>query len=292
MTRSALLFGARSQVGRFLLPRLQDAGWSTRALSRRETPSAAASLTRWQRFDLCDGSDLDGEFEVIFSLGPLDAFAAWWQRSAAVAARVIAMSSTSAASKTDSPDPAERDLSDRLHRAENAVVESCARRGASVTLLRPTLIYGGGADRSLSRIAQMARRWHFFALPQGATGLRQPVHADDLAAAAWAAAQRNSAQLARYDLPGGETLTYREMVRRVLDCLDRRPRLIELPRPAFTLTLSAAHRLGWLRDAGIGVLGRLQTDLVFDATPARHDLGYAPRHFAPTAEMFVAEETR
>jgi len=31
---------------------------------------------------------------------------------------------------------------------------------------------------------------------------------------------------------------------------------------------------------------RMRDDLVFDATPARRDFGYAPRAFQPTASMF------
>lgn len=288
MIRRALVLGARGQVGRFLLPRLAASDWHTLALSRRRVAAAPDVRTRWQAFDLCDGSDLAGEFDVVFSLGPLDAFAAWWRRSAVRAPRLIALSSTSAASKAASPDPAERALAARLVQAEQTVFEVSTGRGVATTVLRPTLIYGGGADRSLSRIVAVARRWHGFVLPRSACGLRQPVHADDLAAAAWTAAQCNATPASCYDLPGGETLSYRDMVQRVLDCLVPRPRLFEVPRPLFGFALWGAHRAGWLRDAGGGVLARLSQDLVFDPAPAQCDLGYESRAFLPEAAMFAA----
>ena len=58
-----------------------------------------------------------------------------------------------------------------------------AERGIACTVFRPTLIYGAGTDRSLAPIARFARRWRVLPVPLGANGLRQPVHARDLAAA-------------------------------------------------------------------------------------------------------------
>ncbi|MCI1711682.1 MAG: nucleoside-diphosphate sugar epimerase [Chiayiivirga sp.] len=287
----ALVFGASGSIGRFLLPRWCDAGGSALALTRAvDRPSDAAQL-RWQAFDLCSGEDLQQEVDVVFSLGPLDAFVAWWGRSAVRASRLVAFGSTSAASKQDSPVPAERDLAARLDAAEAQLFEVCARREVRATVLRPTLIYGDGTDRNLSRIAQLARRWGLFVLPRGASGRRQPVHADDLAAAACVVARHPGPLQARYDLPGGETLAYRAMVQRVLASLEPPPRLVELPRLPFAAALAIAHRLGRLQDAGSGVLARMGQDLVFDPTPAQRDFGYAPRAFEPTRAMFVASET-
>jgi hypothetical protein len=54
------------------------------------------------------------------------------------------------------------------------------------TILRPTLIYGAGIDRSITPIVQRALRLRLFPIPL-AGGLRQPVHADDIARAVVAA---------------------------------------------------------------------------------------------------------
>lgn len=286
----ALVFGARGQIGRFLLPRLQQAGWTTTALTRAEPPRDDERTT-WRRFDLGVDRELDLRVDVIFSLGPLDAFASWFGRHGPGAVRVIAFGSTSVHTKADSPDPHERDLAARLAAAETQLQAASEQRDARLTLLRPTLIYGAGLDRNLSRIAALARRWRCFALPRGACGLRQPVHADDLAQAAWQSALLSATPQSHYDLPGGETLAYRDMVRRLLDALRPRARLIEVPAWSFRLALGTMQRFGRLGDASAGVLARLAQDLVFDADAARRDLGYAPRPFVPRAEMFVAEET-
>jgi uncharacterized protein YbjT (DUF2867 family) len=127
----------------------------------------------------------------------------------------------------------------------------------------------------------MAQRLGWFVVPRSANGLRQPVHVDDLAAAALAACDAPAARGRTYDLPGGETLSWREMVARTLAALSPRPRLFEVPMPLFRLALGAARLAGKGGGFGDGALARLQEDLVFDPTPAREDFGYAPRRFSP-----------
>lgn len=288
--RRALVFGARGQIGHCLLPRLRSAGVAVDAVTRGALPGDAPGL-RWHRGELFEGPDLGLAADVVFSCGPLDGFVAWFGRSMLAPARVVAFSSTSAAIKQASPDPVERALAARLVAAEERLAALATARGAHPTLLRPTLVYGVGRDRNLSRIAALAARWRVCVLPRSATGLRQPVHADDLAAAAWAAAGGARPPRLRYDLPGGDTMTYREMVRRVLAALQPPPPLLLLPEAPWRLALRAARAAGVLGDARLAMLARLGDDLVFDAAPARADLGYAPRPFRPDAAMFVAGET-
>src|SRR5690606_943769 len=89
-----------------------------------------------------------------------------------------------------------------------------------------------------------------------------------------------------YALPGGETLQYREMVARVLACLQPPAQLIELPAPLFAVALRIAQLAGRADGLGGAAVARMREDLVFDAAPAAHDLGYAPRPFRPEAGMF------
>lgn len=282
--RRALVFGATGQIGVPLLDLLDDAGWQVYAVSRsahNDTPGL-----HWLRGDLSHVEGLPGEVDTIFSLGPLDEFARWYILSNIDAQRVIAFGSTSIDVKRGSADAGERDVAMRLRQGEQGVFETAAERGATATLLRPTLIYGSGRDRTLTRIASLAMRWNRFVLPRGATGLRQPVHAHDLAAAALAANAADATQGKTYALPGGETLPYREMVLRVLATLDPPPPLIELPSPLFNIALLGAKAAGYATGFGEVAVRRMRSDLVFDAQPAMQDFGYAPRIFRPTAGMF------
>ena len=281
---AALVFGASGQIGRPLLARLRAAGWDVVAVSRdaHQEPGVC-----WVEGALASLGAVPGRFDAVFSCGPLDHFARWYAAHGAGLPRVVAFGSTRVEVKHDSGDPRERDLAARLAKGEGVVFAAAARHGAAATVLRPTLVYGGGADRTLTRVAELARRWRVVPLPADATGLRQPVHVDDLAAAALAAQASTAAHGRAYALPGGETLPYREMVARVVAVLDPPARLVPLPGPVFRGALALAHIAGAAAGFGDAAVARLHEDLVFDAAPARRDFGYAPRAFAPTAAMFA-----
>ena len=83
------------------------------------------------------------------------------------------------------------------------------------TIFRPTLIYGVGRDRNVADIARFAKRFGVFPILGKGLGLRQPVHAADLAEACILAVDSSASFNRIYNLSGGETLTYREMVERV-----------------------------------------------------------------------------
>lgn len=288
--RTALVFGGSGQIGRALLARLAIQGWDCFAISRE--PPGDLPGVHWLAGSLdpaCVPHGLPAYLDATFSCGPLDLFSHWYAHSQVESGRVLAFGSTSRDAKRDADDPGERALAGVLRQAEERVFAAAAKRGAAATLLRPTLVYGAGRDANLTRIARLAARAGFFPLPRRATGLRQPVHVEDLAAAAAAAVDSPATHGRGYALPGGETLPYRDMVARTLAALSPRPRLVELPGPVFQLALAAARATGRLQDLPPGAIARMREDLVFDAAPAQRDFGYSPRHFHPTANTFFPE---
>ncbi len=281
----ALVFGGSGQIGRPLLARLPAAGWRVLALSRYAQPELPG--VSWQRGELAATGALPAQVGAIFSCGPLDGFAQWFARAAPECRRVVAFGSTSVEVKQDSREPAERDVAGRLRGAEAQLFAAAAARGVGATVLRPTLVYGAGRDVTLTRIASLARRLHGFALPGDARGLRQPVHVDDLAAAALACLDAPVTHGCAYAVPGGETLPYREMVARVLAALPGQPRLWTLPPLLFRALLVPARIAGVAAGFSDAALARMRQDLVFDAAPARRDFGYVPRAFRPDAAMLT-----
>ena len=275
--RTALVFGASGQIGEALLARLDARDWQVFAVSR--TPRPPSTNVRWLRGEFAAIDGVPGAVDVIFSTGPLDGFAQWYARELVATPRVVAFGSTSLDTKQASGDAYERDIVARLQAAERLVFDTASATGASATLLRPTLVYGAGRDQTLARIAAMARRMGFFVLPRGAEGRRQPVHVDDLAVAALAVVDAPATHGQAYALPGGETLAYREMVVRTLAALDPPATLWQLPMPVFRAVLSFARMAGAMRGLSDDAVARMRENLVFDATPARNDFGYAPRAF-------------
>ena len=282
--KRALVFGASGQIGTPLLERLNDAGWRVYAVSRQARSDSPGR--HWLQGEFADVHGLPETVEAIFSCGPLDLFARWYSDAGIRASRVVAFGSTSAATKHASIDDHERDVARRLLSAEAALFAQSEQRGASATMLRPTLIYGAGRDATLTRIAQLAQRWGRFVLPRRSDGLRQPVHVQDLADAALAVVDVPATYAQAYALPGGETLGYTLMVQRVLQSLQPPARLLQVPSPIFRLILSVARAFGKMQGMGGAVVARMQQDLMFDIEPARRDFGYAPRAFKPKADMF------
>lgn len=275
-----LVLGATSLVGRFLIQRLEDEGAAAVALSRQAR--APGRSVRWVEGDLADPTSLRGlgPASRVLSLPPI-----WLLTDAALGAlhelgmrRLVAFSSTSRFTKAASASVKERAVALALAEGEARVEAFCRAHGVGFTLIRPTLIYAEGQDANVSRLAGLIRRFGVLPLPGGGRGLRQPVHADDLAALALTAMALPATDRA-YEAPGGETLTYRAMVERIFDGLGR-PRLI-LPVPLPLMRLAYALARPWLGDATAQMVDRVGEDLVFDPAAAVRDLGWAPRPFRP-----------
>jgi len=269
-----LIFGATGPVGRPVLARLRGVA-CVHAVSRSAAPDAAGA--GWIRGDLSSEVPIADPVDVILSLGPLDAFAAWFERSApAGVRRIVALSSMSAESKQASTDPAERDLAARLIAAEERLARTARARAVAWTVLRPTLIYGDGRDRSLAPIARLMRRWHVAPIPLGADGLRQPVHVGDLADAVLACVDCAATAGRIYPVGGGERLRFDELLRRLRAVI---PGLM-LPLPLPFWLLRCAARFGGQHHFNAAAVARLRRPLVADNSTAARDFGYAPRKFA------------
>jgi len=198
------------------------------------------------------------------------------------ARRVVVLSSTSRFTKGDSSDPEEQAIARRLTDAEVRVQEWAENCGVEWVILRPTLIYGLGRDKNIAEIARFIRRFGFLPLFGGAKGLRQPIHGADVADACLTALQVPCAANRAYNISGGETLTYRDMVARVFAALGRRPHWLNIPLWAFRLALIMLRRLPRYRQWSTAMAERMNRDLVFDHAEAARDLCFKPRAFVLT----------
>ena len=197
--------------------------------------------------------------------------------------QIVAISSMSKLAKADSTAPEDQQLVFDLKDAEMRLKTSCAETGVSWTLMRPTMIYGTGTDRNIAFIADIIRRAGFFPIGLGAKGLRQPIHADDLAAACVSALQTPTARYQEFQVGGGERLSYRQMVRRIFEGLHRKPIIVPIPLFAFQMAVwigSAVPTLAFIKPA---MVERMYDDLVADNSKAENLLGFSPRTFRPDA---------
>lgn len=140
------------------------------------------------------------------------------QAKEAGAARLIHISGLGADPESDSPYVRARGI------GENLVTEAFER----VTILRPSVIFGPG-DAFLNRLAAMGRQTPVLPL-FGTGGTRlQPVFVGDVAEACAKVLADPTSQGRVYELGGPRVYVYEELVRLVLDRIDRRTALVPVP---------------------------------------------------------------
>ncbi|OUD15705.1 NAD-dependent epimerase/dehydratase family protein [Thioflexithrix psekupsensis] len=286
MPKITLVAGASNQIGYFLLPRLLAAGQRVIALSRHAMPSdpfpeaKKYSHWQWQVCDLArDTPQLSEAFGLIFA-APLPLLVPLLQRlENKNIVRVIAFSSTSRFSKIDSPYFKEQQIAQQLADAEMALTQYTKQHHLPCTILRPTLIYGCGRDKTVTVMAHFIRRFGFFPMVGSGEGLRQPVHADDLAQACVTIYAHTRTFGQSYNLSGGETLTYRAMVEKIFFDLKRSPRIISISPHLFSLAIRIVRY--WPKYAYLTptMVQRMNHDLCFNHDVAHLDFGYQPRLF-------------
>ena len=133
---------------------------------------------------------------------------------------VIACSSSSAITKRFAANSFDRKLVDRLTGAEDQLLANCRRLQVPCRILQPTLIYGQAGpyrDRNLSKLLHLLRRLPCLPMP-AESGLRQPIHATQLAAVALHMAEQlrgsswDPSLPERIALGGDTTLSYSSMI--------------------------------------------------------------------------------
>ena len=277
------VLGASSLVGDYLLPTLANDGWTVAAFSRTDRSSTQGAID-WHRWPVT-ASDSVTEIRNWISLLPIwmlpDFFPFLEQTGAR---RLVALSSTSRFVKSDSSDASERVVAEKLASGEQHVRDWATLYGMEWLILRPTLVYGGGRDKNLSEMARFITRFGFFPIFAGGRGLRQPIHARDVASACASAIGNISVSNRAYDISGADTLTYRDMVREVFRGLGRSPRLVPVPLWSARLVLSLVRLHPRYRHWSVAMLERMGQDLVFDHTQAARDFSFRPKRFVFTPE--------
>lgn len=283
MTRNAelVILGGSNLIATYLLRRLVAQGGSALVVARR-----AVDVPAGCGFALLDalnaGEWAAPDHAVVVSILPLAALIRMLPHLSG-AGSIIAIGSTSLFSKARSADPQDRQAARSLDDAEAALMAWCKDRDISFTILRPTLVYDGAGDRNIARMARFIRRFHVLPLAKPASGLRQPIHADDISKAILGAIGNAAAQDRAFNIAGAEILTYRAMAERVFAAEGRKPRFLELPVEWLEAGFRFGARCGLVRENGFGssVFQRMNEDLVFDTAEGLAVLDYRPRRFEP-----------
>ncbi len=284
------VLGATSLIGSFLLSQIKNSQRSISAFTRQDLPSdflgvewislksnnlksleISASNKDYRSISLwiCAAPIwvLPEHFELLLKHG---------------VRRLVAISSTSIITKINSSDSQEKIISAKLIRAEERVKNWAEENHIELVILRPTLIYGSGRDKNIIEIARFISLWGFFPVFGKALGLRQPIHARDVASACCEALTSSNTKSSPYAISGGEILTYREMVGRVFFALRKKPRLITIPLIFFKAVIALLRVIPRYRHWTFAMAERMNIDLVFDHSEAKRDFNFSPSNFKLT----------
>jgi nucleoside-diphosphate-sugar epimerase len=201
--------------------------------------------------------------------------------------RVVAFSTTSIRTKAVTGNAGERAQMAEIETEERRLAAICAQRNIALTLLRPTLVYGCGLDRNISLLAQFGHRFGFIPVAADATGLRQPVHADDLADATVRGLVSREPLRLESAACGGSTLSYREMVERTAVACGPRVRALGMDGRLLSFLVRLAAMLPPMRGLNPEMVRRQGLDMVFDDSALREALAWSPRPFRPVPADFA-----
>jgi len=286
MKNPIIIIGGSNLVAPYLIRRMKEEGLEADVISR--SPLRLPDGFNYVPSDmLADKSWHAPRRAIVISLIPLEVLARNLVRFSETQS-IIALSSTNRFSKACSKDPAERAQAENIEMAENILRAWCLRNGTVFTILRPTLIYDGKNDNSVTLMARIIRRAGMFPVAPPAEGLRQPIHADDVAKAIMGALGNAGSYNKELNIAGGEVLTFRRMVETIFLALGRKPRLLPLPSFCLGSMLALAKRAGLVKVRHISpeTFRRMNSDQIYDTGEGLRLLRYSPRKFEP--ELLVA----
>ncbi len=276
--KTIMVTGASGQIGLNIVAKALAGGANVIGVYHKTSIAFTHPNLRWLQCDLTSGSGLKAVEADVF----IHTAAIWLlpgilpQLLASGMRRIIVFGSTSVFGKMDSGNPKEQGVVKKLKTAEEEIFHIIGN-SATVTVLRPTMIYGMGMDANITRMARMIRKFGVVPVCLPASGLRQPVQAVDLADAALAIMDNARTYGKSYNLGGGKPLAYRAMVGKLFLYLGKKPKLVNIP--FLPVLLDHVEKLFPFTHINGEVLRRMNRDLVFDIIPAVEDFGYNPKAF-------------
>ncbi|HZA46433.1 MAG TPA: NAD(P)H-binding protein [Rubrobacter sp.] len=279
-----LLTGATGLLGGELLKLLLAEGHEARCLLRAGSPNASrldAERAEIFRGDAANEEDLlralQGTDALLHVAGIEYAQPVVEAARRAGVGRVVVVGSTSVHSSYE------------FRAGPKLRMERVVRRsGLDWTIVRPSMIYGSERDKNVQRLLRFLGRAPVFPMFGPGTNLWQPVYHEDCARGVYEALVRLSAVGRSYDLPGGESLTYLDLVKTAAGALGKKPRIVRLPLEPVRLLLGAAEKLRLPLPVGSEQVLRLREDKAYPYEEARRELGYAPRSFREGVALEVA----
>ncbi|MCA9836826.1 MAG: NAD-dependent epimerase/dehydratase family protein [Trueperaceae bacterium] len=269
-----ILVGARSFVALPLVQNLQSKNYQITVVSRQPEALASYEKTGCEVVSLKELSEKESEGELLVSLMPI------WEMARLMPElklrglkKVVVVSSSSVLNKQNSSWPSDLALVERLQGAEKALQTLCKSKGITLIILRPTLVFGYGLDKNLSLIVKNLRRLHIMPLFGQAQGLRQPLHAADLARAICLALEAEIGNRC-LSLGGATRIPYRDLIKELARAHNIPYIFLPIPKLLLVLGLNVLKLLPKYRFLELAMFERMNKDLIVDNSEIESLLGF------------------
>lgn len=278
-----LVTGAGGYTGRRLVQRLVGSGAAVRALVRPQSDvSMLPDGVQIVRADLEDGALLAPAchgVQCVYHLAHVRHTGNLVRALPSNLAHLVVVSSLRALSRVPSESVQQVLLGE-------ATLDACP---VPWTILRPSMIFGDGDDRNISRVVARVRAGAW--LPAiGRRCLHQPVFVEDVIDAILACQHVPSAAGRTYAIAGAEPLSWEELVGVIGQMVGRSPRWLPVPARLAVPLLAVLQRTGVRLPLQPEQVLRMLEDKAFDIEPARGDLNYQPLVFADGLQRALQQD--
>ena len=187
--------------------------------------------------------------------------------------RIIAVHTTGIYSKY-------KEAGEEYRQIDKKCYEICKSCGTSLTILRPTMIYGDTDDANMVRFIKLCDRFPVIPTVSGARYLLQPVHRGDLAKAYCDVLVNEEGTMGKdYILSGDRPILLRDILALISSDLGKKARFLSVP---FSLAFIGAWTIYAASFKRIDIrekVQRLVEDRSYPHDKAEEDFGYSPRRF-------------
>ena len=275
-----LVTGATGYTGRFLVQRLLEAGRTLRLLVRAssnlsgmDTGTVGTVVGDLER--LHESPAIFAGVRSVIHLGGVEHAGAVCERLDGGVERVVVTSSLRRFSSVPSA------TVEKVIRGEEQLIES----GVPGTILRPSMIFGPGDDRNISRLTSQLRRNRLMPVLGNGRCLMQPVYVGDLVTAIVACLDEPTTLGRAYAIAGAAPLPYNELIDIVGAAIGVAPIKIHVPCAPALVAIWCAERCGIRLPVTVEQVRRLQEDKAFSIAGAQTDFGFSPLHFSEAIQQ-------
>jgi len=164
-------------------------------------------------------------------------------------------------------------------RIDADITKMCQEAGVALSILRPTMIYGGLDDENVVKFITMMDKLPIMPVVSGARFVLQPVHRRDLGRAYADVLLSKNTTGKDYVLSGKEPITLRDMLSVIAEYLQKPAKFVSLP---YWIAISGAWTLFILSFTKVDYrekVQRLVEPRAYSHDEATQDFGYDPVDF-------------